>query len=401
MKKKILFIFLLIAFLASPVLASKIWEGKNFQSASNTAKENYTEALNSYQKAREDYLSAVNKYKSQCKEETEKCKELKEQAISKTKQYLLKIKDAMAKYLTFLESNIENFEGANKEDKSKIEDEISLSLRTLDDKEAEIERLQTVEEIKNFTQNLRTFWGDAEAKIKKYIGSLIIWKLEAVYSKLDEVAGKIQEKINEYNKEGFDTFEVQKFSSEAKDKLKTAKTKIDEAKTLFSDPAKFSEGKTKAKEAAKLMKDVFSDLRSLAGKLKNKNDFKKKEVSGKGKISIKGEGFVSLTGSGEIYGKIGDEKSTGVLTISDKAGDIQIETFSKGERADLGDGRIQYKGVGQIKIKGSNIVVEISSQFIDIEAEGKGQVVMRGDGLYKTSKSDWTDISKTDIKIDL
>lgn len=400
MKKKII-TFLMLALFISPALASKIWEGKNFQSAYNTVKENYTEALNAYQKAREDYLAALNRYKSQCKDESGKCKELKEQVISKTKQYLLKIKDAMAKYLLFLRSNIENFEGVSGEVKSKIEEEISKDLRALDDKEAEIERLQTIDEIKNFTQNLRTFREEEEARIKKYIGSIVVWKLEAVYSKLDEVAKKIQERIDEYSNDGFDTIEVQKLLSEIKDKLKTAKTKIDEAKVLFGDPAKFSEGKTKAKEAAKALKDVFSDLKSLAGKLKNKNDFKKKEISGKGKISIKGEGLVSLTGSGEIFGKIGDEKSTGVLTISDKGGDVKIETFGKGERADLGDGRIQYKGIGQIKIKGSSIIIEISSQFIDIEAEGKGQVIMKGDGLYKTSKGDWTDISKTEIKIDL
>jgi len=402
LKQIIIFAFLLLFFSSMPfVLADKIWEGKDLQSTFNNAKNNYQSAIGTYKQYRGQYLEALNKYKAlQCKDESQpKCKEAKDKAIEKAKQYLLKVKDTMAKYLTTLKSRIESLDIEN-EDKNKILDEITQDLSWLDTKETEINNLQTADQVKEMANALKTFWQGEEAKVKKYIGNVAVWKIEKVAGRFDEIANKIQDRINELDKEDYDIDDIQGSLNDIKKKIESAKTKAAEAKVLFNDPAKFDEGKTKIKEAAKILKDVFSDLKSFVGEV-NKEKLKKKEVSGTGFILVKGEGFVSMTGNGEISGKVGNEKGLGTVTITDKDKDSQIETFGKGDKVDMGDGRIQYKGVEQIQIKGSDIVVEISSQFIDIEAKGTGTVTMKGDGLYKASGKDWTDIPNTNLELKL
>jgi len=110
---------------------------------------------------------------------------------------------------------------------------------------------------------------------------------------------------------------------------------------------------------------------------------------------------VNITGNGEVSGKVGSEKGLGTITVLDKANDLKIETFGKGDKIEMGDGRVQYKDVEKIEIKGSDLVLEISSQFIDIEAKGTGTVLMKGDGLYKTEDKDWTDIPNTEVELKL
>lgn len=403
MKKKILVIFLAFLFFCSNALASKVWEGQNSQSIFNTAKAEYAEALNNYRLAREEYLKALNKYKTlQCKEENQNCKEQKNQAIDKAKQYLLKIKDTMAKYLTVLRTKIENME-IDSEEKTKIINSINQDLNFLDTKEQEIKNIQTAEQIVSFMPVFKTFWTDEEAKVKKYIGQIILWKLEKVTAKEEEISVKITEKITSLGKDGYDVLALQKSLDSIKNNLKIAKEKETLLKTIIIDPARFEEVKTNSKEIAQILKKNYEDLKNLAKELDknklNKKETKNNETDNRG-ISIKGEGYININGDGTVSGKIGDESFPGTLTILNKDNNVEIETFGKGEKAEMGDGRIQYKGVDKIQIKGTNLLLEVSSQLIDLEFKGKGIALMKGNGLYKVFGSEWTDIPKSEIKIE-
>lgn len=404
-KLRLIFVILVFIFSASSVLAARIWENSGSESALGTGKNSYNEAINGYRLAREEYLEALNGYKTlQCKEDSQNCQKQEELTVEKAKHYLVKVKDAMAKFLLLIKVKIEGF-NINEKEKSKITDEISKDLEWLDSKEIEINNFQSQDQVKEFNQTLRTFWSEEQAKIKKYIGNIFVWKIEAVTSKIEDIIGKIENKINDTDKEGYDVSEAKKILSDVKDKLKTVEEKTNEAKIIFNsltvdNLSKFDDGKTKIKESAKIIKEVYEELKSLADGLE-KSKLKKKEVTGEGQISIKGQGLVSLEGNCEISGSIGNEKSQGTVTITDKDNDIQIETYGQGEKVEMGNGKVQYKNIGQIKIKGSDVIIELSSQFIEIEARGKGTVIMKGDGLYKLKNSPWTDISNTETKVSI
>ena len=417
-KLKLISVFLVIVFSTSPVLANKIWEEGGFQSTFNNAKSNYNDSLDNYGKAREDYLESLNKYKAATCDENSKdeksqnkegqaCKEKekhKEKAIEKARHYLLKIKDAIAKHLLFIKAKIDNTK-IDEEEKAKITEEISEALEWLDSKEIEINNLQTAEQVKEFNQSFRDFWTEEKVKIKKYIGRIMVYKLKAVTSKIEEVIEKIEDRLNELDSEEYDITEVRESLNEIKKNLETVKSKTKEAEDIFNSItvdtlSNFDEGEAKVKEAAKILKEIHSDLKSFVGEI-NKNKLKKKEASGEGGIVIKGQGFVSIIVNGEVSGQVGNESFLGTVTITDKGNDAMIETFGKGDKIQMGDGSIQYKNIEKIKISGSDIVVEIFSQFIDIEAQGEGTVTMKGDGLYKIKDDPWTDISSTEVKLEL
>lgn len=406
-KNFIIIFFLSLILIANPIFAYRVWEGENFQSKFNAARNNYLESLNIYKKSREKYLETLNRYKAlQCKDENPKCQELKSETIEKAKLYLQRVTSSMIRFLNVLKVKVENIRVIKEEDKKKIISEIESDLNWLKAKEEEIGSFDTIEKITNFSENLKNFWRDEEVKIKKWVETLIYWKIEVVTEKIEEIISKIQDRINELDKEGYDIAEIQGYLDEAKANLNTCKSKREEFKTIvdsinFSNIAdKFNEAKAKLKEIAKLFKEIHRDLKSFVGEV-NRNKLQKREVSGSGMIMIKGEGFVTFNGQGKISGKIGNENFLGTLVITDKTGDVVVNTFNKGQKTELPDGRFQYKGVSNIQIEGSDMIIEISSDFIDIEALGKGTVTMRGDGLYKTRKVEWTDIPNTEIKVEI
>jgi len=408
MKIKKIFLVLLIVFFATPTFAGKIWEAQDFQSTFNAAKNNYLNTLNVYKEQRELYLDQLNQLKSEeCKKDSQVCQRQRELMVDRAKRYLLKVKDHMAKYLTFVKTRIEGL-NINEEDKNKIIDEISKDLEELDSKETEINNLTTAEQVKEFAKSFKIFWANEEVKVKKYIGYIAFYKGEQVVNRLEEIITKVDEKIKDLNSNDYDTASLESSLNKIKEKLNTAKTKLNEAKAIFDaittteNAPQFNEGKTKFKEAAKLLKDVHSDLKSFVGEI-NSSKTKKSENSSSsaGNITVKGEGSVSFIGNGEIKGKIGNNDFDGTLIILDKAKDAKVEIFGKGDKAEFADGRVQYKGLDQVQIKGSDLVIEISSQFIDISINGKGSLVLKGDGLYKTKNGEWTDISGDENKLEI
>ncbi len=405
-RKKILIFLSLVSVFAFTTIASatKVWEGKDFESTFNVAKSNFENSINSYKNTRENYLELLNKFKAQaCKVDNPSCQKQKDELVSRAKDYLLKIKNSMAKYLGMIKTEIENTNASDLE-KTKLTDEITKDIEWLDSKETEINDLATAEDVQSKAQEFKNFWSGEEIKIKKYAGNIASWKIEAVLDKLDDVVSKIDKRLNELDKESFDVFTLQGKLNEIKDKLLVVKAKATEAKIIFNaltldNISSFTDGKTKLKEASTSLKEIYADLKSFTGEI---NQDKLKKVEGDiSKLKINGDGVVNLTGNLTVSGTVSKDNFQGTLTIKDSGSDSQIETFGKGDKVEMGDGWTQYKNIEKFEIKGSNITLEISSGFIEIEVKGKGDASMQGNGLYKLKDSEWTDIPKTEIKIEI
>jgi hypothetical protein len=76
----------------------------------------------------------------------------------------------------------------------------------------------------------------------------------------------------------------------------------------------------------------------------------------------------------------------GTMLVTDKAGDVKVDTEGKGQKEVIDDQQTRYTGFGTATVTGSDLEVVITGSSLDIEAAGTGQVIMKGSGTYYTEK---------------
>ncbi len=107
-------------------------------------------------------------------------------------------------------------------------------------------------------------------------------------------------------------------------------------------------------------------------------------VQGSGWIIAEGSGTAFMKGSG--WARISGD---GTLLIQDRGGDAEISISGEGTRRDGPDGSIIYEGFnGSAYIKGSAITIGLRGDDIRLEAEGRGLVVLKGDGWYRAGSGE-------------
>ncbi len=95
-------------------------------------------------------------------------------------------------------------------------------------------------------------------------------------------------------------------------------------------------------------------------------------AKGNGKALIEGRGSVRVSGNG-------------VLVIKDLAGNARIKVRGYGKKVRLKDGTLVYYGFkGRAYVRGSHIKVKITGRNIRLLARGRGRVILKGQGIYKT-----------------
>jgi len=101
-------------------------------------------------------------------------------------------------------------------------------------------------------------------------------------------------------------------------------------------------------------------------------------AKGIGKLTAHGDGIALLAGKGIV--KV---SGNGILWIKDNAGDAKIEVTGYGNKKEFPDGWVQYSGFhGNADIKGSNLRIVIAGVDVNLDAKGRGRVILWGHGTY-------------------
>lgn len=397
--KKILAILIIVFSFLPYCFAARVWEVENKTAISGVLEE-YTIALKNYRSYRQEYLAILNKNRSKdCNSGNSDCEEEKEALEEKAVDYINGAREVMEKYIKSFRLRIENHSCG--EEKNVMLSDSGKWIAWLSDKESQIENLES-EEISELSSELSSFWRSRELKFTQYRGELMVCRISSISQSLDSIL----EEIDAYILETEIDYETEKVKSKflaIKNKYKDALAKKEEAQKIFKDLtlsslASFSQGQDKIEESSALIQEVYQELRNFLKDL-TKASLSPKEKIESDQVLIRGEGFLSIEGRIFLEGKIGNDTFPGTIKFNNLENLIEIDVLEDASRVTLTDGAVEYRGVKDISFSGSNLVVEISSEFIDLLISGEGKLSMTGEALYKASENFWTDIPKEGINI--
>jgi len=126
-----------------------------------------------------------------------------------------------------------------------------------------------------------------------------------------------------------------------------------------------------------------------------------KHLQGQGTLVAAGRGSALLTGEGVLLART--RRGPALLRVK---GDLeQLVVHGKGQRVELPDGTIEYRGLrGQAFIRGQNLEVFLRNDFdyapealMQLTAFGRGEATLTGQGWYWThgAKGPWVDSGVT------
>jgi len=106
-------------------------------------------------------------------------------------------------------------------------------------------------------------------------------------------------------------------------------------------------------------------------------------IGGRGGLYAKGEGTALLQGSGTLIAR-----GNGTIEVEDQgAPDLKVWVEGNGDVYEKGNVLI-YHGTGTIKLKGRDLIIHIVTyKGAEVLAYGKGWVVLKGTGAFKTWKT--------------
>ncbi|RJR31048.1 hypothetical protein C4569_03350 [Candidatus Parcubacteria bacterium] len=116
---------------------------------------------------------------------------------------------------------------------------------------------------------------------------------------------------------------------------------------------------------------VFSVMPVLAGEV---------AFDGTGKLLAYGNGNAAISGQIDYL----SVSATGTVVITDNAGDVRIAANGFGEKTEIAPNQWQYSGTGSVLIKGSDLVVEICGEKVQLSVRGVGTANLTGEGAFKT-----------------
>ncbi len=231
---------------------------------------------------------------------------------------------------------------------------------------------------------------------KQQTGQILAGRVNYVLDSLEALNDDVQAKINVVKEDGQDVTELEALYADFKADVATANAEYDKAVGSFQKitnlteaDALFSEGREFLRNAEEATRDAHASLVKIVKEL---DDIKldNVSVSGTGRLYATGDGEAVLDGNGSVDGKVSNN-STGSVTVVDRGGDATIDTNGTGNRSEStnaqGQKVITITGIGNVKVKGTNVLVTAKGNSMDLITEGTGSVTLTGKGTYKTSKT--------------
>lgn len=387
----VLAVVMLLASLAPAVNALSLNdENDSAKRIYNDAKKAYTNAVSTYKSAREDYLTAKLKY-----QERKNATNL-DVAVDKGKSFLLNADKAALEYVELLQAKVQEMKGIDDATRTTITGELQTQIDWLINEQAVIQGAAGREALVAEAKTVSDYWDGIRVSTKKYTGQILAGRVNYVLDSLEALNDDVQAKIAIVKEDGQDVTELEALYVDFKADVATANTEYGKAVASFQKITNLTEADTLFTQGREFLRKAEVATREAHANLvkivKALDDIKLDNVSisGTGRLYASGDGEAGLDGNGSIDGKVSNS-NTGTLTVIDRGGDVTIDTKGAGNRSEntnaQGEKVITITGIGNAKISGTNVVVTVKGDSIDIIAEGTGNVTLTGKGTYKTSKN--------------
>ncbi len=383
-------VMLLVSFAPQASALSLSDENDSAKRIYNDAKKAYTNAVSTYKSAREDYLTAKLKY-----QERKNATNL-DVAVEKGKTFLLNADKAALEYVELLQSKVQEMKGIDDATQTSITAELQTQIDWLINEQAVIQNATGREALVAEAKKVSDYWESIRVSTKKQTGQILAGRVNYVLDSLEALNDDVQAKINVVKEDGQDVAELEALYADFKADVATANAEYDKAVASFQKitnlteaDALFSEGREFLRNAEEATRDAHASLVKIVKEL---DDIKldNVSVSGTGRLYATGDGEAVLDGNGSVDGKVSNN-STGSVTVVDRGGDATIDTNGTGNRSEStnaqGQKVITITGIGNVKVKGTNVLVTAKGNSMDLITEGTGSVTLTGKGTYKTSKT--------------
>lgn len=354
----------------------------------NDAKTEYLKARGSYKDARQDWITARNKYIRN------KNAENLENALEKGRDFLLKADKTLVGYLKMVRAYVKGEPSLSETERQNILNELDSYITWLEQKQPEIEGATTKRELVDIAKTVRNKWQEIKPATKRIVGQIMNAKVLSLINKAETASDKVDNAIQKLQEQGKDTSALEARLSDfntkidlAKQKHQAAKEKYAKIKNVRDADRLFRQGNAFVKEANQYLRSAYKDLKEIVKELRK---YKTITVAGTGRLTAEGNGKAYIAGNGTI-----DVSGSGVLTVTDNYGDMTVTVTGFGNKTEIEPNEWQYKGKGSAYVEGSDIIVVLEGQNIDLTAKGTGTATLTGRGTYETCgrkclESSWT-----------
>lgn len=365
------------------------------------ARERYQTAREAFQSAYTDWLSAKADFiQARVQWRQDRTDANLANVVEKAKISLLKADNLMIRRLEALRVRVEATRGLSDNEKAAIYAEIDADISWLEGKQADIQAADSVLEIITVASEIWNYWRNVAVRIKQIIGQMLSAWVDALLQRAEAFAGRVEARIEELKDNGIDTSALESWLADYESKLALAEQKYDAAKDKFSKISSvedanrlFWEGLALIREGNRYLRDAFRSLRDIVSDMRNRGH--RVTLRGSGTLVAQGNGRAYISGTGGVRVRALVE---GNMIVSPEAGVI---TDGQGTITELDNGWVKYQGFGRAIVVGTNMVVDINGNGIDIVARGSGTVTLTGNGTYRTFGENfymdgtWTEVGVT------
>jgi len=385
---KALTAFLLgLLMLMAPVAAVTVQDVRaNYQQAKSeyaSTRRAYTAAKDEYQQLRKGFITAKNKYLAV------KNAENRDELVDESKDFFLRSLDYMIRHLDKIENGLYRADWVDEDQRATWISTIDGYQADLESLKSEVNEAETLAELKEISDRIRTKWREIRPSVKSILGQIANEKISALLERTKGVSGKLRTIYDTRVEMELPVADVGERLDTIDEKIASAEDHYENAKALYQGATSLAEMDAALREANREMMAARKDLRAAHGQLKYiYRMFRRYRTaagtgsvvkSGTGSIEASGDGVMTIEGSAEIE----LVAESGTLTITDTAGDAEIEISGSGNKTE-DDDTTTYVGMdGSASISGSDIEVTIDGTAITLYAEGTGTATLAGTGFYK------------------
>lgn len=296
----------------------------------------------------------------------------------------LKADTMMIRRVEVLRYRVQATRGLSDNEKTGIYAEVEAHVGWLQGKQADIQGAGTMQQVRTAAAEIWTYWQQVRVRIKQIVGQILSAWVDAIVQRAEAFAGRIEARIEQLKDNGIDTSELEDWLDDYNSKLALAEQKYDAAKGKFSEISSetsvqdatqlFREAIALIREGNSYLREAFRALRDIVSDMRSKN--RPITLAGSGTLVAQGDGSAYISGTGGVRVRVPVE---GNMLVSPEA---KVTTDVQGEA--LENKWVKYQGFGSATVRGTDMIVDINGNGIDIVARGTGTVKLVGNGSYRT-----------------
>jgi chromosome segregation ATPase len=218
--------------------------------------------------AYQDFKNKIGVWKNLSQDQQEK-------HLGDAKNYLLKTIERIIAYLNKVQAKIKEMERFGEEGQEAVLNQLEEQIGWFEAKKQEIESMESLEDFKNVSQELRQYWYKAKLQIRRALSNGFQYRFNAVFAKMEQIQNKIENQIQIKQEEAKDTSRAEELMNQFKEKFAEAKETYSQAQEKFSNAnqgedfqAQYQEGQSLLKQAHQQLKQAHQLLKQVIEELK-------------------------------------------------------------------------------------------------------------------------------------